>query len=380
MTTSTQPVAPPARPALPALTGLRFFAALAVAVYHLWRYDAWEAPGLVERVVGNGSVAVTLFFVLSGFILTYRYASSGVLSTTPVRFWQARLARIVPVYVLGLVVSFPVVMALAKRGGGDLSTEMLKGTAALAMVQAWWPDWALAWNPPSWSLSVEVFFYALFPLLLTTLQRLQARQLLLVGGALWGASVSLGAAYVALNPDGLSHHATHADHVFWWEALKYHPLVRLPEFIIGVIAGRVVVDSNGERPLLPAWSAAAALTLVAAAMAAPMPAALVHNGLLAPAFAVVMVALSTSTPPTGWGWLARTPWQRLGEASYALYIVHVPVFYYIAGIGERRTGQKVLENPKVAVLALGLAIALSLVVHRVVEEPLRRRLRPRSPA
>ena len=165
MTTTT----PSTRTPLPALTGLRFFAALAVAVYHLWQYDAWNAPAWVERVVGHGSVAVTLFFVLSGYILTYRYVDGGGLSTSSRRFWQARLARIVPVYVLGLVMSFPVVMALAKRSGVPVSTEMVKGAAALLMVQAWWPDWALSWNPPSWSLSVEVFFYVLFPVVVLLL-------------------------------------------------------------------------------------------------------------------------------------------------------------------------------------------------------------------
>ncbi|MCP4503608.1 MAG: acyltransferase [Deltaproteobacteria bacterium] len=128
----------PKRVHLKMLTGIRFLAALHVVIYHLWRYDAWHPPGIVLDAVAAGPVAVTLFFVLSGFILTYTYAStdgeSASLLSSSTAFWRVRFARIYPVYALGLLISLPIVLVLAKRAQGDVGLEMGKGAAAFLLV------------------------------------------------------------------------------------------------------------------------------------------------------------------------------------------------------------------------------------------------------
>jgi peptidoglycan/LPS O-acetylase OafA/YrhL len=157
----------PRRPPLPMLTSLRFFAALDVVFFHL-------APQCSNRflrsVVNSGPEMVEFFFVLSGFILAYVYIndeSAGVMAVNRVDFWKARLARILPAYFLGLLLLAPIFFYT-----GLVSRIVPLGTFLPGVVlvpfflQAWWPPAALLWNMPAWSLSVEVFFYAVFPSLI----------------------------------------------------------------------------------------------------------------------------------------------------------------------------------------------------------------------
>src|SRR5580692_706075 len=149
------------RPNLRALTGLRFLAALQVLIFHCTNWPAWSRHALLRNVAGCGYVAVSLFFILSGFILTYVHgARNEPLDRTD--FYVNRFARIYPAYLFGLllVAPFYFVHTLRHEGPARLFGSAL---AVLTLVQAYVPSLALLWNPPAWSLSDEALFYALFP-------------------------------------------------------------------------------------------------------------------------------------------------------------------------------------------------------------------------
>ncbi len=91
---------------LKALTGLRAIAAIWVLFFHSSFSDLSFVPSFVSSLMSAGFAAVSLFFVLSGFILTYNYfpLEDGSQSRTkPGRYFVARFARIYPVYVLAFV-------------------------------------------------------------------------------------------------------------------------------------------------------------------------------------------------------------------------------------------------------------------------------------
>src|SRR5580698_8802877 len=95
---------PPGRmPAIRSLTGARFVAALLVVCFHFVPL----APGWVNSILRNGYLGVPFFFVLSGFILTYNYASDPQQRIVARSFWMARFARIYPIYLVALVLSLP---------------------------------------------------------------------------------------------------------------------------------------------------------------------------------------------------------------------------------------------------------------------------------
>src|ERR1700694_3045638 len=103
------PIHPPLQPRshLAALSGLRFVAALHVALFHESSGLFTFAP-IADRIVGTGFIGVQIFFVLSCFIRAYTYAdTSAPLAIDGASFWVARFARVYPVYILSLLVALP---------------------------------------------------------------------------------------------------------------------------------------------------------------------------------------------------------------------------------------------------------------------------------
>jgi peptidoglycan/LPS O-acetylase OafA/YrhL len=361
------------RPQLPALTGARFVAALVVVVYHLWRWDSWSVPAVVEHVVGGSSVAVSFFFVLSGFVLAWSaQQDDGALRVSASTFWRGRLRRLAPTFWLAFVVALPTAVAIARRSGlsgaelgGAIGTDAV---LSLSFLQAFAPGRELAINPPAWSLSAEMFFSLLFPLLAPPLFRLRAGKAIIALVGLWLLSFVPGVVYVVVDPDGLQALglvADHRAHAVFLDMLRYHPLLRLPEFLAGIVACRLFVD--GRR--LPAWSAAVAVIVVMAVLALGLPSPLVHNGLVLPAFIVMVLALASSSSLSSSSSSSSSAgsrlWQRLGDSSYALYLLHVPLLYWVSGISMRRLDRNILDEPVAAVVVVaaivGVSVAVSLV-------------------
>jgi peptidoglycan/LPS O-acetylase OafA/YrhL len=95
------------RPSVPALTSLRFFAALLVVIFH---YNIGKQPNFLSGVSTFGYEAVTFFFVLSGFILTYAHLEPREqlwLNISAAAFMSRRVARIAPAYIVGLALAVP---------------------------------------------------------------------------------------------------------------------------------------------------------------------------------------------------------------------------------------------------------------------------------
>src|SRR5260370_41928881 len=92
------------RPRLPALTSVRFFAALHVFVFHMYAMKITSGIGWTGQISSIGYVGVSLFFLLSGFILVYTYPGRDVRAG---EFWRARFARIYPAYLFSLLVTAP---------------------------------------------------------------------------------------------------------------------------------------------------------------------------------------------------------------------------------------------------------------------------------
>ncbi len=374
------------RPALEPLTGLRFVAAIWVVLYHAVETLVPGASGLVSRLLSHGYLGVSLFFVLSGFILTYTYIDpSGSLRGSKRAFWWARVARIYPVYVSALLLALPffvlyrIVLATAEARPDALVSAALTPV----MLQAWWPKAACQWNCPGWSLSVELFFYGLFPLVAIWLARRRTRAFVL-GPMVWLAGLTLPVAYLALSPDGIAD-PTRFDTSFWLQAVKFNPVVHLGEFALGIVAGLAFLrraPGGFVESRTVGWIAASGLALSVILLATTewMPYVLLHDGLLAPLWAVLILALAAGRGRAA-SLLGSRTLVRLGEASYALYLVHFPLLGYVvlarAFLRIRHPGS--LPPPWLTVVAyLAGVIAFSVFLFHRVEEPARRRIRERA--
>ena len=324
-----------------AITSLRFFAAAHVVAYHYAR-DAAGMPEVVTSLLYAGPASVGLFFVLSGFVLARRYGD-GV----PFREYAvARVARIVPLYWLSLVLSAPLLLATPHPAAALLTVPVF--------LQAWLPHTALAWNEPAWSLSAEMFFYALFPVILPWAQR--RRSPLRAAALLWVGTMLLLAAAMTIYPPARASFALIPDDAVLVSVL-FNPAVMLPQFAFGVLLGVA-------RCRIPGWwTAVAAVALAGILCGLPMPRLLMNGGLLMPLFGLAIAGASRIQG----GWLTSRPLVVAGEASYGLYLLQVPVAVWFS--------VAYAPAPRAFAAYFTVLLAVSLLTHRWIERPLREAIR-----
>jgi peptidoglycan/LPS O-acetylase OafA/YrhL len=358
-----QPSASRSRAPLPAIAGLRFYAAMHIVLLHTLR-AGWLPPE-VARLTKWGASTASLFFILSGFILTYAYAAPrGGLRVPAREFLRRRLVRLYPAAMVCHLIAVPLVW----NSYGPVE-RWLRAAATAGGVQAFWPAFANSFDSPAWSLSYLALGYLLLPSVLRRTAEWTPRRLLGGMALLWAAMLAPGAAYVIAQPAN----------PLWRTALFTFPLVRLPEFLFGVLLARLLVSR--EWPRVPAWVApAAAAALVATLVLTPavlFP--MNHNGLWAPLHAVLLWALAAGS--AGWmhSILGAAPSRRLGEASLAIYLLHVPLYAWMLRLAGDVAAWGALPSAAFYALYLTLVVVLGLALDRALER-LTRRLRKRTPA
>lgn len=350
--TSVQPVAAGrTRRRLDSLTRARFFAALGVVLFHAC-IDFHARGTWYGRLSEFGFVGVSFFFVLSGFVLTW----SSRPEEKPSRFYWHRFARIWPIYALTW---FAAVLYAAVGHGTVLWKPVLLG---FALLQAWDPRYALTYNYPAWSLSVEALFYLSFPLLIPVLRRLSREQ----------ALVTVGLAYLWMVVGDVAVRVFGTAGSMEWITYSFPPY-RLGEFVAGMALA--VAMSKGWRPRMPV---AAPLVYIAALALAN---AFFFRGdlsidrdlltlLVIPAACCLVAALAQqdlSRPQP-----RRSLALQLGEASYALYIVHAIVIFAWGGL-------RLPFGHRYLLVYVAVSVVASVMLNRWVERPVERWLRPRWP-
>jgi peptidoglycan/LPS O-acetylase OafA/YrhL len=368
----TAPHAP--RPQLTALTTLRFVAALHVVLFHMWvTGELVTGPGLLRSFVSIGYIGVNFFFVLSGFILVYTYTKP---SLDAPRFWQARFARIYPAYAVSLLVSAPFFFYAVRWlhlpfylwSAQHLPVACI---ATLTLLQSWIPQGALTWNPVCWSLSVEAFFYLLFPVLLLWCRRRATRALPVWIGACALVSLSLSLLYIGLHPDGIDKVNSGETTLLWKNILSFNPVVRLPEFLTGMLAGELFLRAQVSRTrALPLVLGGVLVVVTLTALVGVVPTPLISAGFLSPAFAAIIFGLALQPP---WAAFLELKWLvLLGEASYSLYLLHSTV---MSEVYDRLSS---FPHGTRAALAFAAAIGAAVLCFIFVERPARDVLRPRK--
>jgi peptidoglycan/LPS O-acetylase OafA/YrhL len=346
------------------LTSLRFFAALAVLFFHQGYLKSLDNPLKDFAVIffNEGYSGVSFFFVLSGFILGYSYQKNIKSKTISVKkYLLLRLSRIFPLHLFTAFI-FILFLFLANK----LSIDFLKSTLLnLLLLQSWVssPNYYFSLNAVSWSLSVELFFYFSFILLVgcstKTLIRLALVLLILI--------VTL-AAYIIFKGGG-SWTAENGDLKLSHWVFYINPIVRSLDFITGLLIYRISFTKVYKK--YSSFNEIFSIFLLFLGTyifsAYQFPEILRSQLLYLPLIAYVIYSFAN-----GEGILSKRLKGKnlvlLGEASFVLYMIHQPIIT-IAFENYKKL------FPTIPIIIFSIIITVvciftSVLIYKVVEKPI----------
>jgi peptidoglycan/LPS O-acetylase OafA/YrhL len=346
MSSSDQPNTTPERGEIFELTGLRGIAALMVALLHLNFDIAGGFGDIYDDITRTGFLGVDLFFILSGFVIAYRYnyvtrfQSGAYLKFIWFRFW-----RIYPTHFFVTLFYVPVVAAayLLGRHVDAMRFSVSSLVANLLLVQSWLGSDAMTWNSPAWTVSAEWLAYVVFPALMTLSSRVP-RSLVL-----------LNCAFLLLSVPALFF-------IFDISGAGFTGLVRLfPEFLCGTLLWRLYEQNRTRTRTLDVGLGIVLVLMLTCGLYVPVD----RPFLALPLFAGAIYLSCRSA-----GFVSRCLSSRamvfLGTISYSLYLVHWPIFSLLRGVLPAAT-------PLSARLVIGLSVAIlvAALAYRFIEAPCR---------
>jgi peptidoglycan/LPS O-acetylase OafA/YrhL len=367
------------QPKFTALNGLRIFAALSVVCFHYGTLAASfkVLPRFAQNLIENGTIALPFFYVLSGFVLTHAYSNRGPARIQKRNFYNARVARLFPAYVVAFVLFLPIAVEkylrhpVANPDGPHI--YVLGGLLSLFALQAWTPL-SQAWNGPAWSLSVEAFFYLIFPLALPTILKMRPARLVILLGFLWFSMISLTVAHEHnVIPPGV-----------WSGYIMYQPLFWMPTFLLGIATYRLAAQWSlipDQIATVISIMSVGALLILAGLLSPPVGGDFLVNGGAAPLIALIVLAYSHPRCLSS-RVLGSAPLEFLGIASYVIYIIQAPLWHIFRAITDRlrhATGQPIVKDWQFA-LYLVYLVGIALLIQRFVERPAQRYLSWKSAA
>jgi peptidoglycan/LPS O-acetylase OafA/YrhL len=335
------------------IQGLRAVAAILVFGAHLngseLRFTGSSFSGIFSPI---GEWGVDLFFVISGFVMIVSTWNEFATPAISWRFFVRRVTRIYPAYWLVLL---PILaLSLVRPDMVDGSQAIRPSIPASFLL---FPQYGKPLLTVSWTLVYEMFFYVVFAVVLA----FDRRWCLPLVGA-WCALTLVAA--VLTHGSGNPYYYVYAS-----------PL--LVEFIFGVLVGYATKTRGPFFPLASAIAGIGALVGVAAAQ----PVLTASYGLNTDEFRFLWVGIPVALILNGFvglelarGWVFPRWLQTIGDASYSLYLWHVPLIIFVGRLSEHHL--RALGNPFVHVLWLAGVYAFvfgaSIVLYRTVERPLLR--------
>lgn len=334
------------------ITGLRFLAATLVFVSH----TGINAEGILQGILKSGHIGVSIFFVISGFVLSksYSYESNGFKTNITI-FYVRRLNRIYPSYAAALLISSLIFI-------NDFEYQHF--FVSLLLIQSWLPstDFYYALNTPDWSISNEIFFYFLFPFLFKTLRFLCVLFL--------GIIILQIFLYLLLNHNNWDQIYFGTNNFSHW-LFYICPISRLCEFL----AGMLVYRSWSKGVLLTAKHIPLAYIALVCTLLASI---YVPQALRQSLFTIIIVIYffyAHLTPSKYLNSIYGNPISKLlGEASYIFYLIHFPMLALFSRFIGSLTENLLLDIVIKFIVTYFLAIVFCVLIERKMTSLLNARL------
>jgi peptidoglycan/LPS O-acetylase OafA/YrhL len=342
------------------LTFTRFIAIIIVLFFHDSGGVYYQALSafLPSALLLSATTSVTYLYVLSGFVMSLVYYRPQEKFAVG-KYWTSRILRLYPLYIISfLLVCYYYIDTIEK-------IKPQKILANVFVLQAWWPPYSQSFNYASWSMTVEFFFYSIFPFFIMWAYRQSTKKLISVSIILWIVNqVVHNILWGGYYPESLNF-------------LVYFPPFHLSSFILGAVGGIWFLREGRAQAVKPRsillvfWGGVllASAYIILSGKFTRFPNHLeLMTGLLAPVLTVIIVALALDKSRLS-GLFNYSALVALGETSYGLYILHVPFIWIY---------QRALENSSLAnsqlifdYTFLPLMVGSGLLIHYYIDQPLR---------
>lgn len=355
---------------LPAVEGMRACAAVGVVITHA-AFQTGHSTGVGGRLFGRFDLAVAVFFALSGFLLWRGHAAAvrGFRHTPATgHYLRSRIVRILPGYLVAVMV---ILLLLPDADNANLTVWL----ANLSLTQIYVPLTLTGGLTQMWSLSVEVSFYLILPLLAFLARRLPVRARVPVIGCVAVASWGWGSAIAALG-----YHAPVGINPLTW------PPAFTSWFAAGMLLAELTVSKEGWAHRLARRRVPTAVIAVTAYLVAASPLAgpeglipgTAHQFAVKTAMGAVLAAaliapLVLDRPDTPHRILGSPVMVTLGRWSYGLFVWHLAALAMVFPV----IGEFAFDGhlPVVLTLTLVFGFAIAAVSYALVESPCRQALR-----
>ena len=346
---------------IPQIVFVNFIAVLLVILFH---YASGVAPFnnnyFLSVMLKGVNGIITYFFVLSGFLMTINYYDKQPLNLK--RYFSSRFARTYPVYCLALLLW--VGPHLLK--GIDFQ-ELIKIILTFFLVQSWVPNYSQTYNYPTWFLSVLVFFYIVFPFILSYITNKKGTQIFLLVFAVWAFSVIL--IFTFYNRPVFMR-----GHDDFYKLTLFHPIIMyVNAFIIGIAGGVFLVRNKSVNcpDAIPIIMIVFSLLIISFIISLDTKFTggryYYPNGLLSPAFLMLIVGLSLDKTILS-NWLSNKLFIALGTISYSMYIFHVPIKIII----QKLFKIDIIKSTPLFFSYLIIVIVSSSIIYLFFEKPMRK--------
>jgi peptidoglycan/LPS O-acetylase OafA/YrhL len=344
------------------LTFTRFAIILLVLFYHGGGgiYFDFLRQFPFSEILLAAPTGVSYLYVLSGFVMALVYFRPNE-KFDIAGYWRARVIRIYPLYLIGFLLTCYFYVDTILR------IKPQKILANIFVVQAWIPAYSQSFNYAAWSMTVEFFFYAIFPFLTMWAYKQSTKKLIGVSVVFWVVSqIIYQVLWVVYFPERK-------------DLIVYNPIFHLNSFVMGVVGGIWYLREGKNQVINPRtvfstllFSAVFVIAYCIVSRRNPtlFPSDLQPMaGLLAPFMILFIISLALDKSRLS-NTLNHPTLVALGETSYAIYILHVPIVWlferYLHTTASISNPQQIYDASVIPMM-----IAIGLLAHFFIDQPLR---------
>ncbi|MCU0570215.1 MAG: acyltransferase [Oculatellaceae cyanobacterium Prado106] len=342
---------------LPYIDSLRGIAVLGVLLVHVNQHVE-GLPSWLDAIAKQGARGVQLFFIVSAFTLFLSMQQRRQESRPLVNFFIRRFFRIAPLFYTAIAF-YAIQQAIAEPE--TFSVPQL--LSVLTFTNSWNPFWVNGLVPGCWSISVEVMFYGVVPLLFQKIRNLQQS----VGFTSLMLVMSLMTFPIMRKLDWIVDEAVREEFLFYWlpNQVAIFGLGFMLYFIV-FQSGWVKGVQSSENPHLSQQAPASLLLAIALFLIVILP---FGSYVYLPRhfmYGVAFVMLATALAMYPFRWLVNPFWCYLGRISFSAYLSHFVVL--AAADAGLKAGLAALPFGMPAIAQLFLLLSLTLVGTCLISE------------